>query len=193
MGLMSTRETALQGCSRSGVICSPNNFGYEEPSGEGMMRITALANYDRWASQPGMEGWGYERCLPYFKRMENRLLGGDAWRGDDGPLQLETGPAQNPLFQAWLEAGPQAGYRRTDDVNGYRQEGFARFDRNVHRGWRWSAATAYLRPVRRRPNLIVHCRAFATRYPKVSIRVEWTSSCFDEMEPRSSVARLLLR
>jgi len=110
-------------------------------------------DYDKWAAEPGMEQWGYEHCLPYFKRMESRLVGADTWRGGDGPLKLETGPATNPLFAAWLEAGPQAGYHRTPDVNGYQQEGFAVFDKNVLRGRRLSAARAYLHPVLDRPNL----------------------------------------
>ncbi len=112
-------------------------------------------DFDRWAAEPGMETWDYEHCLPYFKRMEKRLVGGDQWRGDDGPLKLETGPATNPLFEAWLAAGPQAGFTRTDDVNGYRQEGFAAFDKNLVRGRRLSAARAYLHPVMDRPNLDV--------------------------------------
>ncbi len=116
-------------------------------------------DYDKWAMEPGMEQWSYEHCLPYFKRMENCLSGGDEWRGDNGPLMLERGPALNPLFQAWLEAGPQAGYRRSDDVNGFRQEGFAAFDKNVVRGRRLSAARAYLHPVMDRPNLTVLTRA----------------------------------
>ncbi len=120
-------------------------------------------DYDRWADEPGMEGWGWSHCLPYFKRMENRLAGGDAWRGGDGPLRLETGPARNPLFDAWLEAGPQAGYARTDDVNGFRQEGFAVFDKNLVRGRRLSAARAYLHPVLDRPNLELVTLAHANR------------------------------
>ena len=110
-------------------------------------------DYDRWAQAPGMEAWDYAHCLPYFKRMETCLAGADAWRGGDGPLILERGPATNPLFGAFFEAVRQAGYSLTDDVNGYRQEGFAPFDRNIHRGRRWSASKAYLDPVRRRPNL----------------------------------------
>ncbi|NOX29897.1 MAG: choline dehydrogenase [Actinobacteria bacterium] len=110
-------------------------------------------DYDKWAANPGMEQWDYAHCLPYFKRMEDRLAGGDEWRGDDGPLRLETGPATNPLFEAWLEAGEQGGWGRTDDVNGYRQEGFAAFDKNMVRGRRLSAARAYLHPVLKRPNL----------------------------------------
>ncbi len=120
-------------------------------------------DYDKWGAQPDMSHWSYEHCLPYFKRMENRLVGGDGWRGDDGPLQLETGPADNPLFRAWLDAGVEAGYHRTDDVNGYRQEGFAVFDKNLVRGRRLSAARAYLHPVLDRPNLELRTLAHANR------------------------------
>ena len=93
-------------------------------------------DYERWAADEGMETWGYAHCLPYFKRMETCLAGADEWRGGSGPLVLERGPATNPLFGAFFEAAQQAGYPLTDDVNGYRQEGFAPFDRNVHRGRR---------------------------------------------------------
>jgi len=120
-------------------------------------------DYERWAADKGMSTWSYAHCLPYFKRMETCLAGGDAWRGDDGPLVVERGPSQNPLIEAFLEACEQAGYARTADVNGYRQEGFARFDRNVHRGRRLSASQAYLRPVMKRPNLTVVTRALVHR------------------------------
>ncbi|KHL10584.1 choline dehydrogenase [Mumia flava] len=119
-------------------------------------------DFERWASDPGMASWDYAHCLPYFKRMETCLAGADAWRGGSGPLVLERGPATNPLFGAFLEATEQAGYPRTDDVNGYRQEGFAPFDRNVHRGRRLSAARAYLHPVMSRPNLTVETLAHVT-------------------------------
>jgi choline dehydrogenase len=120
-------------------------------------------DYERWASDPGMEDWDYAHCLPYFKRMETCLAGADEFRGGEGPLVLERGPATNPLFGAFFEAVQQAGYPLTDDVNGYRQEGFAPFDRNVHRGRRLSAARAYLHPVMNRPNLEVVTRALVTR------------------------------
>jgi choline dehydrogenase len=110
-----------------------------------------------------METWSYAHCLPYFKRMETCVAGADEWRGGSGPLVLERGPATNPLFGAFLEAAQQAGYPLTDDVNGYRQEGFARFDRNVHRGRRLSAARAYLHPVMGRKNLTVKTLAFTTK------------------------------
>jgi choline dehydrogenase len=118
---------------------------------------------ERWAHDPGMESWDYANCLPYFKRMETCLAGADEYRGGDGPLVLERGPATNPLFGAFFEAVQQAGYSLTSDVNGYRQEGFAAFDRNIRRGRRLSAARAYVHPVMSRPNLTIECRAQVTR------------------------------
>jgi choline dehydrogenase len=122
-------------------------------------------DYERWAADPGMGAWDYAHCLPYFKRMEDCLAAppGDGFRGHGGPLVLERGPVTNPLFDAFFAAVQEAGYPLTDDVNGYRQEGFAAFDRNLRRGRRWSAADAYLHPVRDRPNLDVRTRALVTR------------------------------
>ena len=122
-------------------------------------------DYERWASDPGMETWDHAHCLPYFKRMENCLAAAadDPFRGHDGPLVLERGPAKGPLFDAFFAAVQEAGYPLTDDVNGYRQEGFAAFDRNVHNGRRLSAARAYLHPVMGRPNLDVKTLAFVTK------------------------------
>jgi choline dehydrogenase len=122
-------------------------------------------DYERWASDAGMETWDHAHCLPYFKRMENCLAAApdDPFRGHDGPLVLERGPAQGPLFEAFFAAVQEAGYPLTDDVNGYRQEGFAAFDRNVHNGRRLSAARAYLHPVMKRRNLKVETRAFVRR------------------------------
>ena len=122
-------------------------------------------DYERWASGEGMGTWDYAHCLPYFKRMENCLAAAadDPFRGHDGPLVLERGPARGPLFDAFFAAVQEAGYPLTEDVNGYKQEGFAKFDRNVHNGSRLSAARAYLHPVMKRPNLTVETRAFATK------------------------------
>jgi len=123
-------------------------------------------DYERWAADPGMATWAFAHCLPYFKRMETALAAApdDPWRGHDGPLVLERGPASSPLFQAFFEAAQEAGYPLTDDVNGYRQEGFAPFDRNIHRGRRLSAARAYLHPIlRERANLAVWTNRFVTR------------------------------
>lgn len=91
-------------------------------------------DYQRWSKDPGMESWDYAHCLPYFKKMENCLADPNSpFRGNSGPLQLERGPIRNPLFKAFFEATVEAGYPRTDDVNGFRQEGFAAFDRNLDR------------------------------------------------------------
>ena len=120
---------------------------------------------ERWAADPGMETWSYAHCLPYFKRMEDCTAADadDPYRGHGGPLTLERGPATNPLFAAFFDAAVEAGYERTPDVNGYRQEGFGAFDRTIRRGRRWSASQAYLRPVRGRSNLEVRTGAFVTR------------------------------
>jgi choline dehydrogenase len=119
-------------------------------------------DYQRWGADPGMDTWDYAHCLPYFNKMEDCLAAteSDEFRGHGGPLTLERGPATNPLFQAFFDATVQAGYPRTDDVNGYRQEGFTTFDRNIKNGRRWSAAQAYLHPVLNRPNLDLITRAF---------------------------------
>ena len=124
-------------------------------------------DYERWAADPGMADWDYAHCLPYFKRMENCLAApgtpDEEFRGVSGPLVLERGPATNPLFQAFFDAVQEAGYPLTTDVNGYRQEGFAAFDRNIHRGRRLSAARAYLHPAMSRPNLRVATSVQVTR------------------------------
>ena len=122
-------------------------------------------DYEKWAAEPGLETWSYRHCLPYFKRMENCLAAraDDPYRGHEGPLVLERGPATGPLFRVFFEAVQQAGHPLTEDVNGYKQEGFAPFDRNIHRGRRLSAARAYLHPVMKRPNLEVRTRAFVSR------------------------------
>jgi choline dehydrogenase len=120
-------------------------------------------DYERWSADPGLEHWDYAHCLPYFKRLETCLDGEDAWRGGEGPLILERGEASNPLDQAFLQAAKQAGYHRTDDVNGYRQEGFSTFDLTIHKGRRLSASRAYLDPVRHRDNLDIMCGATVTK------------------------------
>src|SRR6266566_58452 len=136
-------------------------------------------DYERWAADPGMASWDYAHCLPYFKRMETCTAGADDYRGGDGPLVLERGPATNPLFGAFFEAVQQAGHRLTEDVNGYRQEGFGAFDRTIRRGRRLSAAGAYLHPVESRPNLEVRCRAFVSR-----ILFDGRRACGVEVEER---------
>jgi choline dehydrogenase len=120
-------------------------------------------DYDKWASLPGMAGWSYANCLPYFIRMERYIAGGNEWRGATGPLTVERAPADNPLYDVFLTSAREAGYPSTDDFNGYQQEGFGRVDRTTYRGARVSAPTAYLHPVMHRANLDVACRRSVTR------------------------------
>ena len=119
-------------------------------------------DYDRWAGN-GLPGWSYAHVLPYFKRAETCARGGDDYRGSSGPLHVSRGSMSNPLFGAFIEAGQQAGYPFTADMNGFQQEGFGPMDMTVHRGRRWSGAAAYLRPAMGRRNLTVMVGALATR------------------------------
>jgi len=120
-------------------------------------------DYERWAKEPGLESWDFAHCLPYFRRLENRLSGGDEYHGDSGPQYLTTPECDSPLFDAFFAAVQQAGYPVTKDVNGYQQEGFSSFDRTTYRSRRWSAAQGYYHPVKHRPNLTLVCGAHATR------------------------------
>ncbi|WP_175615750.1 choline dehydrogenase [Piscibacillus halophilus] len=121
-------------------------------------------DYERWGADEGMETWNFAHVLPYFKRLENALAADpdDPYRGHDGPVKLERGPAKNPLFQAFFDAAVEAGYNRTPDVNGYRQEGFGPFDKHVYKGRRFSASRAYLDPIKNRQNLTIRTRAFVS-------------------------------
>ncbi|SFI66418.1 choline dehydrogenase [Albimonas pacifica] len=132
----------------------------------GMVYVRGHArDYDHWADQ-GAAGWSYADVLPYFKRMETWHDGGHGgdpdWRGRSGPLHVTRGPRENPLFHAFVEAGLQAGYERTDDYNGEKQEGFGPMEQTVWKGRRWSAANAYLKPAMKRSNLKLH-RCLARR------------------------------
>jgi choline dehydrogenase len=119
-------------------------------------------DFERWEAE-GAAGWGYRQVLPYFRRAEHRAEGADEYRGDAGKLQVRSGTLENPLHRAWLEAGKQAGYALTADVNGFQQEGIGRLDMSVGHGQRCSTAQAYLRPAMRRRNLSVRTRSRATR------------------------------
>ena len=113
------------------------------------------ADFDQWATESGSTTWDWAHCQPYFRRLEKvGDPGADAGRGRNGPLNLQRGPAKNPLFTAFLAAAEEAGYQRVSDLN-TTPEGFAPFDRTTRRGHRVSAAKAYLGPARRRPNLEV--------------------------------------
>lgn len=135
--------------------------GSSSVNGMAYVRGNAL-DYDGWA-EGGAAGWSYAGVLPYFRRAETCNGGGDEWRGDSGPLNTSRGRMANPLYGAFIEAGEQAGYARTADMNGFRQEGFGPMDMTVHRGRRWSTANAYLRPAAGRSNLAVETGALATR------------------------------
>lgn len=120
-------------------------------------------DFDEWESL-GAKNWGYRNCLPYFRKAENFKFGGDDYRGSEGPLSTNNGNnMQNPLYGAWVEAGTQAGYIKTDDTNGYMQEGFGAMHMTVKNGVRWSTANAYLRPAMERPNLTVITNAMTRK------------------------------
>jgi len=108
-------------------------------------------DYEHWAAR-GLPEWSYGHCLPYFKRSESRSRGGNDYRGDEGPMRIATGKCENPLHRAFVDAGVQAGYPFTDDMNGFQQEGFGPKDMSVHRGRRWSAARGYMDALRGREN-----------------------------------------
>ena len=119
-------------------------------------------DYDRWESE-GAAGWSYADCLPYFQKAQTHELGGDDYRGGNGPLHVSRGKTNHPLHKAFLEAGVQAGYPFTDDMNGYQQEGVGWMDMTIHQGKRWNASSGYLRPVLYRSNLSVVSSALTTR------------------------------
>ena len=130
----------------------------------GMVYVRGHArDYDTW-EQMGAQGWSYADVLPYFQRMENWHgdTGDATYRGNDGPLHITRGPRKNPLFNAFIQAGAQAGYPVTEDYNGAAQEGFGAMEATIWKGRRWSAANAYLRPAQKRGNVTL-IRAFARK------------------------------
>ncbi len=113
------------------------------------------ADYDQWA-QMGLAGWSHADVLPYFRKSERHENGATGWHGGDGPLHVSESPLTNPIYGAFIAAGAEAGYRLTEDFNGAQQEGFGRYQRTIHKGERWSASFAYLRPIAgRRANLTI--------------------------------------
>ena len=120
-------------------------------------------DYDDW-HESGATGWSYADCLPYFRKAQHHELGPDAYRGGDGPLHVTRGNQKDQLlFQKFIDAGVQAGYPFTDDMNGYQQEGFGWMDMTVWKGRRWSTASAYLRPAMTRSNLTVATDTFVRK------------------------------
>jgi 4-pyridoxate dehydrogenase len=119
-------------------------------------------DYDRWAAA-GASGWSYADVLPYFRRQESWSGGANAYRGGEGPLATRPSHYDDPVVEAYLAAGAEAGYPVTDDYNGAHPEGFGRLQMTIHNGRRCSTSTAYLRPALRRSNLEVLVNALATR------------------------------
>jgi choline dehydrogenase len=153
----------------------------------GMIYIRGHArDYDQWA-QMGLKGWSFSEVLPYFKRSETLETGGDAFHGSTGPLHVSWGKSTNPLYHALVESAVQAGHKKSDDFNGYDQEGFGAYQLTVKDGERWSASFAYLKPALSRPNLAVRSHAHTTKLlfeDKVCVGVEYAH---DEKSPRSRV------
>ena len=118
-------------------------------------------DYDHWAAA-GNRGWGYDELLPYFKRSETNQRGAGPWHGDSGALRVSDIGERHPLIDAFIEGAAQCGVPRNDDFNGAVQEGAGYYQLTTHRGWRVSAAKAYLKPARRRPNLAIRTEAQAT-------------------------------
>lgn len=144
-------------CPRGKVIGGSSSIN-------GMVYIRGHAlDYEGWAQDVGLADWSYADCLPYFRKSETRAKGGDAYRGDSGPLHVSTGAGKNPLYRAFIDAGVEAGYPYTEDMNGYQQEGLGPMDMTVHKGRRWSTAMAYLRPALKRPNLRLQVHSVVTR------------------------------
>jgi 4-pyridoxate dehydrogenase len=142
-----TRGKVLGGCSSINVMAyTRGNRG----------------DYDRWARN-GLTGWSYADVLPYFKRGESWEGGADTYRGGDGPLGTEFARTRDPLYAAWIEAGKASGIPHTEDYNGAREDGFGRSQYTIRNGRRSSAASAYLKPALKRPNLTVETGAQATR------------------------------
>ncbi len=124
----------------------------------------AAADFDDWA-EAGAQGWSYADCLPYFKRAETWQGGQDTYRGGEGPLGVGGGNnmAGNPLYQAFIDAGVEAGYPRTEDYNGFRQEGFGPMHMTVESGIRSSTSRAYLDPIKTRSNLSIFTNTMVDR------------------------------
>lgn len=143
----------------------------------GMVYVRGHAlDFDEWENS-GATDWSYRHCLPYFRKADDWKFGADDYRRTGGPLSVNNGnEMQNPLYQAFIDAGAQAGYGVTADYNGARQEGFGPMHMTVRNGVRWSTANAYLRPALSRPNLKLVKRARSRRVvldARVAVGVEY--------------------
>ena len=150
-------DNRLMDCPRGKVLGGSSSIN-------GMVYVRGHAmDYDEWRDS-GAKNWGYSHCLPYFKKAEDWAFGSDEYRSKQGPLSVNNGNnMQNPLYRAFIEAGAQAGYLKTEDYNGRQQEGFGPMHMTIKNGVRWSTANAYLKPVLDRPNLTLISGAMAQR------------------------------
>ena len=144
-------------CARGKVIGGSSSIN-------GMVYVRGHAlDFDEW-QENGSRDWGYSHCLPYFKKADDWAFGRDEYRSQQGPLSVNNGNnMQNPLYGAFIEAGAQAGYMKTQDYNGRQQEGFGPMHMTVKNGVRWSTANAYLKPALKRPNLTLISGAMTQR------------------------------
>jgi choline dehydrogenase len=120
------------------------------------------SDYDGWR-QLGNEGWSYEDVLPYFKKLEDYQPGEDVYHGSGGPVHVSRPGIRHPLAVAFSKAAQAAGLDYVSDFSGARREGVGPADVTASRGRRYSAARAYLQPVKRRPNLRIVTGAHVQR------------------------------
>ena len=161
--------------------------GSSSINGMAYVRGNAL-DFETWVTL-GARGWSYGEVLPYFRKAESHARGADPYRGADGPLHTRRGTLRNPLYQAFIDAGREAGYPVTEDMNGFQQEGFGPMDMTVHRGRRWSAANAYIKPIRGRGNLMVELGVLVTGLTFQGNRVDGVRYLKGEGEFRAQAGR----
>lgn len=155
----------------------------------GMVFIRGHArDFDGWR-QRGCDGWGWADVLPYYRRLENYSGGAGDYRGEGGTLEVTRPKADHPLTQAFVQAGTEAGYPLTNDISGYKQEGFGLFDRSTFKGERWSTARAYLDSARQRANLTIMTDVRADRLVIEGGRVVGVEGQHDRQPVRYRAAR----
>jgi len=161
-GFESLPEPGLKGrkldCPRGKVLGGSSSIN-------GMVYVRGHAcDFEQWTEE-GADGWGYANVLPYFRKAESWMKGEDAYRGGTGPLAVNNGNnmTMNPLYQAFIDAGKEAGYPTTEDYNGLQQEGFGPMHMTVDKGRRASASHAYLKPIKGRKNLTILTRCLAEK------------------------------
>ena len=120
-------------------------------------------DFDEW-EMLGANGWNFKNCLPYFKRVENHKIKNSIYTGNEGAVSISGGNnMKNPLYNAFIDAAIEAGYEKTEDYNGYQQEGFGQKFMNVDSGIRASTSHAYLNPVKHRKNLTIFSKSLVTK------------------------------